>query len=246
MTAPHDDPAGRAGGTPDGGTDGTAGPAGSKTIDTGLRLLELLRDHPDGLTITGLSRAAGIHRNAVSRHLAALRAHRLVGRDGNVFTLGLGIVELNAAVRRRLRVAAAAALQELADACHATAFITVLDAEEDQAVALTVAEPRGSSIHVAYRAGNRHPADRGAPGIAILSGRPPRPGERDAVARARRAGHATSSGELQPGAWGLAVPIVTGDRPVEASVGVVTIGERGEDATAPLVRAAAAHIARLF
>ncbi|SEG73108.1 DNA-binding transcriptional regulator, IclR family [Thermomonospora echinospora] len=226
--------------------DTAAGPAGSKTVDAGLHLLEILRDHPDGLNITELSRLSGLHRNAVSRHLAALGRHRLVTRQGHTYLLGLGIVELNEAVRHRLRGAATAELQTLADACRATAFITVLDTE-DEAVVLTVSEPRGSNIHVAYRAGNRHPADQGASGIAILIGRPPRQGERQAVTRARCAGYSVTSGELQPGAWGLAAPILPGSGPAEASIGIVTIGEREDETTiAPLVLSAAERIARLL
>ncbi|GAA3212282.1 IclR family transcriptional regulator [Nonomuraea helvata] len=220
--------------------------AGSKTIDTGLRLLEILKEHPDGLTITELAQRAGIHRNAVSRHLVALGNHRLAARIGNRYTLGLGIVELNAAVQHRLRSAASAALQVLADACNATAFITVLDIDESQAVVLTVAEPRVSQIHVGYRAGTRHPADRGASGIAILAGRPPLPGERPAIAQARATGYAVTAGELQPGAWGVAAPITTARRPAGASVGVVTIGVRDENEIAPLVLGAATEIARLL
>ncbi|RVX41960.1 IclR family transcriptional regulator [Nonomuraea polychroma] len=220
--------------------------AGSKTIDTGLRLLEILRDHPDGLTITELAQLAGIHRNAVSRHLAALGNHRLVARIGTRYTLGLGIVELNAAVQHRLRSAAASALQMLADTCNATAFITVLDIDESQAVVLTVAEPRASQIHVSYRPGTRHPADRGASGIAILAGRPPCPGERAAIAEARVSGYSVTAGELQPGAWGVAAPITTPRRPANASVGVVTIGVRDESTIAPLVLSAATEISRLL
>ncbi|MFI7638071.1 IclR family transcriptional regulator [Nonomuraea sp. NPDC049400] len=223
-----------------------ASATGSKTIDTGLRLLEILRQHPDGLTITELAQLAGIHRNAVSRHLAALGNHRLVARIGTRYTLGLGIVELNAAVQHRLRSAAASALQLLADACNATAFITVLDIDESQAVVLTVAEPRVSQIHVSYRAGTRHPADRGASGIAILAGRPHHPGERTAITEARVAGYSVTAGELQPGAWGVAAPIRTAGRPADASVGVVTIGGRDENEIAPLVLGAATEIARLL
>lgn len=218
---------------------------GSKTIDTGLRLLEILRDHPDGMTISELARAADVHRNAVSRHLTALRNHRLVSRTGTRFTLGLGIVELGAAVQHRLRVAAEGALQSLADGCRATAFISVLDAEEE-VVVLAVAEPRGSDFHVAYRAGKRHAVDRGASGIAILAGRPPCPGERPVVREARRAGYAITEGELQPGAWGVAAPIFARGRPAQASIGVVTIGTQDEPAIAPRVVAAAGEIARLL
>ncbi|GAA3692175.1 hypothetical protein GCM10022224_067340 [Nonomuraea antimicrobica] len=220
--------------------------AGSKTIDTGLRLLEILRDHPDGLMITELAQVAGIHRNAVSRHLAALGNHRLVARVGSRFTLGLGIVELNAAVQHRLRSAALSALQVLADSCNATAFITVLDSDENEAVVLTVVEPRASQFHAAYRAGTRHPANRGASGIAILAGRPPRAGERPAITEARAVGYSVTAGELQPGAWGVAAPIISAGRPAEASIGVVTIGRRDEEAIASLVLTTATQISQFL
>jgi hypothetical protein len=55
-----------------------------------------------------------------------------------------------------------------------------------------------------------------------------------------------TSGELQPGAWGLAAPILPGSRPAEASVGIVTIGERDETAVAPLVLSAAERIAQVL
>ena len=222
-----------------------AAEAGSKTINTGLRLLEILRDHPDGLTITELARVARVHRNAVSRHLTALHNHRLVARIGTKYSLGLGIVELNAVVQQRLRIAAATALQDLADTAQATAFVTVLD-NGREAVVLMVAEPRGSHFHVAYHPGNRHPADRGAAGIAILAGRPPVAGERAAIRRARLAGYSVTSGELQNGAWGVAAPIGAGRRTAEASVGVVAIGERDEQGIAPLVLTAAKRIGRLL
>ncbi|WP_433186579.1 helix-turn-helix domain-containing protein [Actinoallomurus sp. CA-150999] len=226
---------------------GEPGPAtaGSKTIDTGLRLLEILREHPGGLTISELARIADVHRNAVARHLTALRNHRLVTRTGNLFTLGLGIVELGAAVQQRLRSAAAGALQSLANDCHATAFIAVRDTEEE-VVALAVAKPRGSDLHVAYGPGNRHAIDHGAPGIAILAGRPPVPDEPPVVENARRAGYSVTAGQLEPGAWGLAAPITPTGRPAAASVGVVTIGAQEESAIAPRVRAAATEIARLL
>ncbi|GAA4614842.1 helix-turn-helix domain-containing protein [Actinoallomurus liliacearum] len=244
---PHTDtPASPDAGSAYPGTEPQPSPAtGSKTIDTGLRLLEILRDHPDGMTISELARAADVHRNAVARHLTALRNHRLVFRSGTRFTLGLGIVELGAAVQHRLRAAAEGALQSLADDCRATAFISVLD-DEEEVVVLAVAEPRDSDFHVAYRAGKRHAVDRGAPGIAILAGRPPHPDERPIVDESRRAGYAVTAGELQSGAWGVAAPIVTRGRPAQASIGVVKIGVQDESSIAPRVLTAANEIARLL
>ncbi|MGH3438374.1 MAG: IclR family transcriptional regulator [Sciscionella sp.] len=218
--------------------------AGAKTLDSGLRILWLLAEHPDGLPIGALATRLGLDRNAVRRMLAALREGRLVARTEAGYQLGLGVVELGMSVRSRLRAAADVALHQLAGACGATAFLTSLDgdARPPEAVVVAVVEPAHSFVHVAYRVGLRHPADHGASGIAILAGRPAQAGERAEVDQARRRGYAVTSGELQVGAWGLAAPVAGGD----TSVGVVSIGELEEAATARRVCAAAAEVAALL
>ncbi|MET8249327.1 helix-turn-helix domain-containing protein [Streptomyces sp. NPDC005202] len=220
-------------------------PAGAKTLDSGLRILWALREHPDGLGLAELARLLELDRNAVRRMLGALTRHRLVVRvEPTRYQLGLGLVELALAVQPRLREAAAAELRRLADAAGATAFVTAL--EGDDAVVVSVVEPTRSFAHVAYRAGLRHAADRGASGIAILAGRPPVAGERPEVTAARDRGYSMTRGELEPGTWGLAAPVTAGRLPAEASVGVVSIGELDEDRTAPEVLAAAATISALL
>jgi hypothetical protein len=77
---------------------------------------------------------------------------------------------------------------------------------------------------VAYRVGSRHPLGRGAAGRAILAMRSGAPGT------------ATSDGELQPGAHGLAVGWSVGS--LEGSVGVVTLTPMDPDDVAAAVRAA--------
>ena len=49
-----------------------------------------------------------------------------------------------------------------------------------------VVEPRGTDMHITYRAGLRHPLDIAASGVAILAGSPPLPGEREAIKIARQ------------------------------------------------------------
>ncbi len=215
----------------------------AQTLDRGLRVLEVLAQEPGGLTVTELAQRVGIHRTNVYRLLATLAQHRLVrrGRDGRRYFLGTGVAELVRGLAPDLRSAAMPVLEELADRVGATAFLTLADGEE--AVALAVVEPRRSHIHVAYRVGFRHPINRGASGLAILAGRPPSPDERPEVAEARRLGYSVTTGELQPGASGIAAPICVGGRPAEASVGVVTIGELDVAAVAPHVLAAARAIA---
>ena len=99
-----------------------------------------------------------------------------------------------------------------------------------EAVALAVVEPSWTRFHVAYRTGSRHPLDRGAAGRAILAGRT---GAAEPV---------TTSGELEPGAYGVAVAVL-GVEGLEASVGVIALAPLDADTVGLLVRDAAATIA---
>src|SRR5581483_18384 len=116
-------------------------------------------------------------------------------------------------VAPQLQAAAMPELARLAEEAGATATLTVADGEE--AVALVVVEPR-------HR--------------AILVARPPASGEPEVVAADRARGYSVSSGEIQPGASGLAAPIPGAD----ASIGVVSFGEPDESLAARVIAAAAA------
>ncbi|WP_076259184.1 IclR family transcriptional regulator [Intrasporangium flavum] len=193
--------------------DSTGRSESSQTLDRGIRVLEVLAlpGRAGGLTITQLAGELGVGRPVVYRLVATLEAHRLVSRvaDGRV-RIALGLSRLGAAVTPIVRTEARPVLRELADAVGATAHLTIADG--DEALALVVVEPTWTDFHVAYRSGARHPLDQGAAGRAILAGRE---GRRDVVA---------TDGELQTGAHGLAVPVLTRDPDaVEASVGVVAL-----------------------
>ncbi len=87
-----------------------------------------------------------------------------------------------------------------------------------------VAEPEGGVLRIAYRVESRHPLTLAAAGIAILAGRPERPGEPDAVREARRNGFSVTRSQLQRSAIGVASPVHGASQAAlgfEASVGVV-------------------------
>src|SRR6185312_13667472 len=128
-------------------------------------------------------------------------------------------------------------LQALADELTATTALTVRDGE-DAAVVLDVRSPRHADMHITYRPGLRHPVAIAASGIAILAGGPARDSERDEVTTARERGWSRSTGELLPGATGVAAPV--GDA---AAVSAVWIGERDEPAMARVVVATARALA---
>lgn len=201
----------------------------SQTLDRGLRVLALLAETPGGLTVTALAGQLGINRTIVYRLLATLELHGYARRDPDGRArLGLGVGALAAAVQPLVRDAALPVLRRLAEEVGATAHLTVADSGEG--LALVVVEPSWTDFHVAYRVGSRHPLDKGAAGRAILaarSGGPP----------ADR-GFVVSEGELQSGAHGVAAP-VPDIRPLEASVGVVTMGDLDLVRVGPLVVRAA-------
>lgn len=207
----------------------------SQTLDRGLRVLDVLAGVTDGLTVTELAARLEVNRTVVYRLVGTLEQHALVRRDprGRLH-LGLGVLHLASAVQPVLRDLAVPVLRELAEAVGCTAHLTVADGEE--ALALAVVEPSWTDFHVSYRVGSRHRLDRGAAGKAILLGREGRTAEQTGPRVA------VTQGELQPGASGLAAPVLGVDG-LAASVGIVTIGEIDVEAVAPVVLRAAADVA---
>jgi DNA-binding IclR family transcriptional regulator len=212
----------------------------AQTLDRGLRVLELVATRGRPTTPAELGTETGLHRTIIHRLLTTLAHHGLVIRVNGAYGPGPGLVALARDVHTSVRAVAMPVLGPLADTARATAVISVADGTD--AVALVAVEPRDTTIHVAYRAGARHPLTVGASGIAILAGRPRSPGEPASVARARRLGYAATKGQLEPGAVGLAAAIPG----LDASVAVVTIGAFDHTRVAPLVVSAAAQIAGAF
>jgi DNA-binding IclR family transcriptional regulator len=214
----------------------------SQTLDRGLRVLKLLAEHPDGLSVSELAAALDTHRAGVYRSLGPLGDHHLVRRDDDGrFTLAPGLIELAAGVRPRLREVAEPVLRSLADQLGATAALTIRDG--DEAVVAMVLPPREPRLHLTYRAGMRHPLTRGAPGHVLLAAMPPQPNEPADVARARQRGYAVSSGQLLPGATGVAAAISAPGNEPEAAISAVWIEGLDPDAVATDVVSAAAQIA---
>lgn len=203
----------------------------SQTLDRGIRVMRVLADTPDGLTVTELAARLGVNRTVVYRLVSTLEQHALVRRDSRGrLHVGLGVLQLAASVQPVLRDLAVPILRALAEEVGCTAHLTVADG--DEALALAVVEPSWTTFHVSYRVGFRHPLGQGAAGKAILLGRDP-----------SAAPFAVTAGELQPGARGLAAP-VRGIDGLEGSVGIVTLGDLDIDTIGPKVSAAAARVAR--
>jgi DNA-binding IclR family transcriptional regulator len=179
---------------------------GAQTLARGLRALHLVAVAPDGVTIQDIAEQLGVHRSIASRLLATLAEFKFVVRsaDGR-YRVGSGIAALASGIHTTLRVAAEPILRELAEQLGAT--ITLLVAEGDEAVALSVVSPARSPYHLAFSTGGRHPIGRAAGGVALLAATPRSPGEEPRVTEARERGWAETIGEVEPGAYGVAVPL---------------------------------------
>jgi DNA-binding IclR family transcriptional regulator len=182
-----------------------ATPAGAQTLARGLTALQLICDTSGGLTIQEVAEQLDVHRTVAARLLATLGQFHLVARHEGRYRPGAGLPALGASFDNNLREVCIPILRKLADNTLATASLLVAEGEEQVAIAVIV--PFGVSYHLSFREGSRYPLDRGSAGLALLSGAPPQPDERAAIAEARERGWVLTHGEVEPNAYGLAVPV---------------------------------------
>lgn len=200
----------------------------SLTLQRALALLFAVADAENStLGVSEIAATIGVSRAAVYRLLVPLSEYGFVWRDGTKIRLGFGFLRLSEKVLPQLRGIATPALRELAEMVGATAHLSVATGDDVQAIA--VVEPSWTTFHVAYRVGSRHPIDVGAAGKALSL----RGGKR----------WATSSGELESGASGVAAPI-KGIPDLRASIGVISLEPLAADVVGPHVVATAENVAK--
>lgn len=196
----------------------------SQTLDRGLRVLEYVTECARPQTIAEVAREVGMHRSITYRMLRTLEDHGLLSRDPQGrYQPGAGLAVLAGRFTPALRAVAGPYLLRLAVATDKTAFLVVRHG--DEAVTIEVVEPPAATAHVSYRPGLRHPIERGAPGIALLAGEPPRPGERTDVRQARQRGWATSTSEVIHGFMAVSAPVIDQAGVCRAALAVVFAGE---------------------
>ncbi len=231
----------------------TRGPArplpegvGSQTLDRGLSVLEVVATAPGHVGLREIVERTGLHRSIVYRMVRTLEHRGLLVRDGEGrYAAGARLAALARGVEPTLTGVAAPHLAALAERVRKTAFLVV--AQDHLAVTILVEEPRSTLAHIAYRPGVQHPLDSGAPGLALLAGGPPVPGERTEVAVARVRGWASSHGEVIPGYRSCAAPVHDASGRCVAAVAVVFVGEApSPELGGEVVRAARAIAADLL
>lgn len=221
----------------------------SQTLSRGIRVLEILAEAEEPMTIAALSAALGVHRSIAYRILRTLEDHGLVVRDtAGAVQLGPRMATLARAVSRDLQSASLPQLTAIANDLSMTAFIAVLDRHD--VVTLVSVEPSHAHATVVQRPGTRHPLASGAPGIAIQSALTelqwralPDEHPRDEAAEARARGYATSHDEVIPGLASVAVPLALPDRTPAAVAVVFLANGRDVAAVAERLREAARAIA---
>lgn len=222
-----------------------------QTLDRGLRALDFIAHSPSGVSVVAIADHLGVHRAIAYRIVATLEAHHLVRRtpDARV-RLGAGAAALSRRFAPHLLEVAQPVLRGLVIETGATAFLSVPEGGECVVVMVAEDERRRHGLRVSYQEGTRHPIHRGAPGIAILAVRAPRPDDSPDVLEARRLGYSVTRGQLQAGAVGVSVgftcprslaPVVP-----EASVGVVALGDLDVGAAATASRHAATELQELL
>ncbi|MCI5098080.1 MAG: helix-turn-helix domain-containing protein [Rhodobacteraceae bacterium] len=215
-----------------------------QTLDRGLKALRQIAVSADGLRVNDIADFLSVDRAIAYRLVATLEANGMVQKapDGRI-VLGAAIMDFEGRFAGHVRAVAQPCLQRLAALTGATAFLAL--AEQDECVAVSVAEPQDMLLRVSYRVGSRHPLNLGAAGIAILAGRPFAAGEDEQVTKARASGYCVTRGALQPGAVGVACPIPSqpqGRTQLDACVGVVAMQNLDVDNALPHVLQAAADL----
>ncbi|WP_336632707.1 MULTISPECIES: IclR family transcriptional regulator [unclassified Microbacterium] len=215
--------------------------SGSRTFARGLRAFLAVVESHEGTSVQEIADLLGVHRSIAYRLLQTLMDVGLVTRgSGGAYLPGPRLATLSQAYLPILRDAAAPIMQELADRVASTILLFV--EQSDHAVAVSMAEPRTATHHIAFRPGMRTPLDRGAAASALLAARPPHEGEDSAVAAIRARGYARSHGAVLDGVYGVAAWIPLSESGLVACLNLITYIEPIADAAGPLMREAADRI----
>ncbi len=236
-------------------------PAGA--LQRAVELLGRLGEEPSELTVAELASGAGMPTSTAYRLLAELEQHGLVQRGADrTVALGTRLVALGRsaeeALRERLVEPAREVMAELSDRLGETALLTAPCGLEG--MVLHAVETERHSVRLSYTLYRRAPMHRGASGkiLAAYLDDPERERLLQAVGsasldrelrRIRRAGFAFTVGELDPGAAGLAAPILDRRGRIAAGLSIAGPAQRvaaDPERLRPVVLQAAQTIERAY
>lgn len=236
-----------------------------RVIERAMRLLRCLSRHPDGLTLTELSRESGLHKATVSRFLRALDQGRFATANGKTWKLGPAFFEIGARAigRTDLREVARPFMEA---ACHAvgeTVQLAIL--ADDGVVYIEKVEPADQPLKINTQIGSRRPvhctalgkimaAHRdwsevetilGRTGMQRMTGRSivdPTHFKAE-LERVRRQGHAVDDHEYNELVVCAAAPVRNASGDVVAGLSVSTFGIAAESARFRALIEAAVRVA---
>ena len=226
--------------------------AGPKVLEKALRVLDLFTAEAPSWTVTEVARELDLPTATAHRIVRALEARGYLMRSHAGYGLGLAAVHLGQRARASidLRWQLRSVLRELAQSTHETALLTVRDERTQGSLCIDRIETT-QSLRLSIDIGRVTPIHAGASAKAMLAflddaiirevlaqplerlgpGTITDPQQlRSELARIRRRGWATSYEENNEGAWGMAAPVIVGER-VIASVGFAAPTARYSEAT---------------
>jgi DNA-binding IclR family transcriptional regulator len=226
------------------------GASGPKVLEKALRVLDLFTVERPTWSVTEIARELGMPNATTHRIVHALEGRSYLVKDGSRYRLGFAAIDLGrratASVDMRARLSGV--LRELARASGETALLTVYEENRHGSLCVDRIETT-HSLRLAIEIGRVTPIHAGASAKAILAyldesivdevleQRLERlaPGTRTSARELRRdlreiraRGWAESYEENNAGAWGLAAPILVGER-VIASIGIAAPTARHSD-----------------
>lgn len=244
-----------------------------KTVNRMVRILDCFSPDRPAWSLAEFSAHLDLPKSTLHRFLTSLEAHGILRRDPadmrwrlgyRLFTWGSLAVESTG-----LRHIARPAMRELVDATGETAILTVYG---DQEVICIEKVETHHPVRVALEVGSRRPPHAGASSKVLMAFLPPEEIQaiiRDKglprlctrtitdpqalmaeLARIRQQGYAESREETDPGAWGVATPILDRHGGLVAAIGIAGPTSRYSDRIASQAatqcRQAALRIAALL
>ncbi|MEU1346780.1 IclR family transcriptional regulator [Streptomyces sp. NPDC005775] len=239
--------------------------SGESVLARAVRIFEAFTPEEPALTVSEISRRAGLHMATASRLVAELVSHEVLTRDADRrVRIGLHMWELvtRASPALSLRDTAMPFMEGVHDVVGHHVQLGVLDGEE--VLFLERLSTPGAVINYTRIAG-RLPLHASSSGLVLLAHGPAglrerilteplhrytantptdAPRLRAVLADVRQHGYARCPGYVHPDALGIAAPVRDAQGHVVATLSVIVPNEDGATSVVPVVRTAARGLSR--